>query len=66
MFGTIGVWTILINCDFQRQNGTILTASLKKIYSVVGGVAKGRRPIRNIFVCSQSQFNLNLTHVPRM
>ena len=33
----------------RRQYGIISTASWKKIYSVLGGVAKRRSPIRNIF-----------------
>ena len=33
----------------RRQYHIILTASWEKIYSVLGGVAKRRSPIRNIF-----------------
>ena len=33
----------------RRQYHIIMTASWEKIYSVLGGVAKRRRPIRNIF-----------------
>ena len=37
----------------RRQYHIILTASWEKIYSVLGGVAKRRSPIRNIFSPNQ-------------
>ena len=41
----------------RRQYHIILTASWAKIYSVMGGVAKRRSPIRNIF--SPNAVNIN-------
>ena len=44
----IGIYYKLI-AILRRQYHIILTASWEKIYSVLGGVAKRRSPIRNIF-----------------
>ena len=37
-----------LNSILRRHYGFIMTASWEKIYSVLGGVAKRRSPIRNI------------------
>ena len=45
----------------RRQYHILLTASWEKIYSVLGGVAKRRSPIRNIFSPNAVNINLLLT-----